>query len=278
MDTSLLSQANEQTQSQETTNTTTQDSWTAPEWAKGLSVDQEILKAPMFQSIKSVDDIVKGYHHAQKMVGADKVIVPNKNSSAEEWRNYFVKAGLPEKFDDYKPEIPQSFDNEQFRKTLTTKAYELNIKPDQLSEITKLFDGYNNDIVKEYEADVVNEIKATESALRKEWGEGFEKQIHRANRVVKHFGGEELHKDITNSELANNGQFLRLMAKIGEKMLNEDSFKPGTTTTFGMTKEEAKSKINAIYGDLNSPYYNKDHAQHKEYLDNMLKYQEILAN
>jgi len=153
----------------------------------------------------------------------------------------------------------------------------MNIKPDQLSKVAELFDKMNGDIVSKYEQEQQEALKSTAAELKKEWGQGFEKQIARANRVVKHFGGEEMHKAVLESDLANNGQFLRLMAKIGEKMLNEDTFMADSVSTFGMTKAEAQSKLNAIMGDTKGPYYNSSHAQNKEYVDKVLKYHEILA-
>lgn len=258
-------------------NNTTTETFTPPEWAKGISVDQEILKAPMFQTIKSMDDIVKGYYNAQKLIGSDKVVVPNKNSSSDEWRNFYIKAGLPEKFDDYKAELPKSIDDEAFKGELLKTAYEMNVKPDQLQKIAELMDKHNEKLIQDYETGVQEDIKKVADDLKQEWGQGFEKQIARANRVIKHFGGEEVHKQVLSSDLANNKDFLKLMAKIGEKMTGEDTFNYETTSTFGMTKEEAKSKMNAIFGDSNSPYFNSQHAQHQEYLDKMLKYQEILS-
>lgn len=251
--------------------------FTPPTWAAGLSVDQEILKAPMFSSIKSVDDVVKGYYNAQKMVGADKIVVPGKNASSDEWRNYYVKGGLPSTFDDYKVDLPSSFDDQGFNAEFLKAAYENNVRPDQLQKLTEMFDKSNEKIVADYEEQQAQELQQTAQSLKQEWGQGFEKQIARANRVIKHFGGDDIHKQVLESDLANNGQFLRLMAKIGEKMTGEDSFNYETTSSFGMTKDEAKSKMNAIYGDMNSPYFNRDHAQHKEFLDKMLKFQEVLA-
>lgn len=256
----------------------TENTFVAPEWAKGLSIEQEILAAPMFKSVKSLDDVVKGYYHAQKMVGADKIVVPNKNSSSDEWKNYFVKAGLPESIDSYKVELPSSFDDSSLKETLTKTAFESNIMPDQLNKVMAILEEHNNKIISDYEASQADAIKATAEELKKEWGQGFDKQIFRAQRVVKHFGGDEMFNEVINSELANNGQFLKLMAKIGEKMTGEDSFMPEQIkSSFGMTKEEAKKKINQIYGDSNSPYFNSAHAQHKDFLEEMLKLQEIVA-
>ncbi len=141
-----------------------------------------------------------------------------------------------------------------------------------------MIDQSNEKLVADFEAGQKQALAQTAGELKQEWGQGFEKQIARANRVIKHFGGDEMHKAISGSDLANSKDFLRLMAKIGEKMTGEDNFQYEATHTFGMTKDEAKSKMNAVYGDVNSPYFNREHAQHQEYLDKMLKYQEILSN
>ena len=252
--------------------------YTPPEWAKGSTVDHEILKAPMFSSVKNMDDVIKGYYHAQKMVGADKVVVPTKNSSPEEVKAYYQKVGLPEKFEDYKAELPKSFDNQEFNSELLKAAYENNVNPTQLQKLTEMFERADEKLVADYEASQIAEVKANAEALRKEWGQGFPKQIDKANRVIKHFGGDEMHKAIAQSDLRNNVDFLRLMAKIGDKMSGEDTFQQGSVETFSMTKEEAKSKSLALYADENGPYLNANHAQHKEFVEKMAKYQQIMAS
>jgi len=42
-----------------------------------------------------MDDVIKSYYHASKLVGADKVVVPNKNSTQNNGKSINVKAGLP---------------------------------------------------------------------------------------------------------------------------------------------------------------------------------------
>lgn len=256
----------------------TPPAFVAPEWAKGINVGEDILKAPMFATIKSVDDVVKGFYHAQKMVGADKVVVPGKHASSDEWKNYYVKAGLPADFSEYKVELPKSFDDNDFNSNLMKAAYENNIRPDQLQKIVTMIDEGNEKLISDYEANQEADLQKTAQELKQEWGAGFDKQIARANRVIKHFGGEEMHKAVASSELANNKDFLRLMAKIGEKMTTEDSsINYESASSFSMTRAEAQSKANAMYADVNGPYLNSQHAQHKEFVDKMLKYQEIIS-
>jgi hypothetical protein len=60
-------------------------------------------------------------------------------------------------------------------------------------------------------------------------------------------------------------------------MTKEDSFSQEVVTRFGIGKEEAQKKINSIYGNPNHPYFDDGHAQHKDAVAEMLRYQEILA-
>lgn len=251
--------------------------YVAPEWAKGLTVDPEILKAPMFTSVKDMNDVVKGYYHAQKMVGADKVVVPTKSSTPEEWKAYYQKAGLPATLDDYKPELPASIDNEDFKKNLINKAYELNVRPDQLAAIVAEMEANNDSIVNNYQEEQKKEQLATVDSLKKEWGGDYQRNLLQAQRVIKHFGGDDTLKAVLESPLANDGQFLRLMAKVGSSLTKEDTFSQDIVSHFGTSREDAQKKINEMFGNPKSPYFDRDHAQHKDSVAQMLRWQEIVA-
>jgi hypothetical protein len=248
------------------------------EWMKGLTVEPEILQASHFKNFKSLDDVVKSYHHAQKMIGADKVVIPNKNSSPDEWKNYYAKVGHPTSLEEFKVELPKTLDDQEFKSNLMNKALELNMRPDQLSSVVDMMEKYYDSEAQKYEQQEQAKIQQGSESLLKEWGEaGFKKNIAGAQRVIKHFGGDEALKQVLESPLANDVSFIKLMAKIGEKLTSEDSFTLEVTSRFGMTKDEASRKINEVYGKGDHPYFNPQHAQHKEAMNDMLKWQEILA-
>jgi len=211
------------------------------------------------------------------MVGADKAIIPTKASTPEEWRAFYQKGGLPATLDDYKPELPATLDNEDFKKNLISKAYELNVRPDQLAAIVSEMEANNDAIVSEYQKSQELEVQQTTDSLKKEWGGDYQRNLLQAQRVIKHFGGDDALKTVLESPLANDGQFLRLMAKIGGKLVKEDTFSQDIVSHFGTSREEANKKINEIYGNGSHPYFDTNHAQHKDAVKQMLRYQEILA-
>jgi hypothetical protein len=251
--------------------------WTAPEWAKGLNIGEEILKEPMFSSVKDMNDVVKGYYHAQKMVGADRVVIPNKNSTAEQWKDYYVKAGLPAGLEDYKAELPPSMDNKEFNKLLTAKAYEMNIRPDQLSSIANEMEKYNEQIVTGYEQEQAQEKEQTSEGLKKEWGNDFQRNLMGIQKTIEHFGGKDLLRSVLESPLSNDGHFLRLLNNITSKLNREDTFSQDVVQTFGMSSKDAQSKINDIYADNTGAYYDSNSPKHKSAVEEMLRYQEIIS-
>lgn len=253
------------------------EAFTPPEWAKGINVEPDILKAPMFSSVKSIDDVVKGYYHAQKMVGADKVVLPTKNSSPEEWKAFYNKLGVPESVDKYELETP--FKGTDFETKVKQKAFELNLKPDQAKALIDLMEERNSSIVADYEKEEQANIAKVKETLTKEWGTAYDRKISNAQKVIKHFGGEDMLKAVVNDPtVGNNETVLRLLAAIGDKLHQEDTFQQDVVTKFGTTKEEAKKKINEMMGDMKHPYHNREHASHGDALKQMLDLQEILSN
>lgn len=255
-----------------------QSPFVPPSWAKGMNIDEEILKAPVFNNVKSTEDIVKSYYHAQKLIGADKIAVPNKNSTAEQWKEYYVKAGLPAGIEDYKAELPPSMDNQDFNKKLVEKAYEMNVRPDQLAGIAAEMEKFNDQIVAEYENTQKQELTQTAEGLKKEWGQDFQRNLAQVQKTIEHFGGKEALDSILESPLANDGTFLRLINKISSKLNREDTFSQDVVESFGLSAADAKNKINDIFADPKHPYYDSNSPKHKQALEDMLRYQKIIAN
>jgi hypothetical protein len=248
----------------------------APEWAKGI--EPEFMNDPIMKNVRDIPSLVKSYVHAQRLVGRDRVVVPTKDSKPEEFKSYFQKIGLPESIDKYEANIPEGalFSPEKLA-VMKQAAYENNILPNQFSKMLELFNAEKTEVMSAHEQEEVARVSATQETLKKEWGEGYTKKINQANATLSHFGGPELMKYIHESPIGSDEKFIRLMANIGEKLKSEDTFNSEVVSRFGMTKEEAKTKMNRIYGDMGHPYFSSSHASHKDALAEMLKYQEILA-
>ena len=253
------------------------DGWTRQEWANGLDVEDEILRSNMFTSVKNVSDVVKGYYHAQKLVGADKIAVPNEKSSPEQWRAYYEKVGLPSKLEDYNTDIPATYNDDSFKKELFKAAHDSFIKPDQLKNILGVVDKYNEKLASSVDEDDKRAMETTVNNLKAAWGSEMDRNISVIKDTIKHLGGDDTFKAIMDSPLADNETFIKFMFDISKKLNKEDTFGKDIVRKYNMSKEDAQSRLNEIMGDKNSPYFQSNHPQKNDFMTEVLKLQEILA-
>lgn len=247
-------------------------------WLKG--VDEEYAKEPSLQAIKDLPSLVKSYVHSQRMLGKDKVIIPDsKTATEQDWKNFYSKLGLPSEVNEYKVDI--DLEKSPFDPTFVDEyrslAHKLNILPSQAKGILEYFQNALEGQNKEAEEEGKLSVQSALEGLQKEWGEGFNKNILNAQQVVKVFGDEDMMDYLNSSGIGNDPRIIKFLAKIGSS-LKEDTFSSDAVGHLGMTKEEAQRSIDAVYGDLNHPYHNSDHPSHKHAIAEMGKYFKVLSN
>jgi hypothetical protein len=231
----------------------------------------ELKDAPWMKNVADVPTLVKNYENAQKMIGADKIPVPAKGASKEEWQAVFRKLGVPEKLDEYKFDLdPKVKVDPEFLTGFKTKAHALGMLPDQAKEVVGWFSEVNE---KAWETmNKQAEQKSTEEirALQSEWGEAFTQNIDAAKVVIKEFTDEATAKALRDAGLGRNPAFLKFLHSVSKTMA-EDKFRggPGGQSGSAITPAEALAKINEVKADKAHPYWNADHAGHlaakKEY-------------
>ena len=59
------------------------------------------------QNFQDMDGFVKSYLHSQKLVGSDKIPIPNKYATDEDWNAVYEKLGKPTSPDGYEYNLPK---------------------------------------------------------------------------------------------------------------------------------------------------------------------------
>jgi hypothetical protein len=235
------------------------------------SLPLEIKDAPFMKNVTSVETLAKNYANAQKLIGAEKMPVPNKNWGEKEWKEAYQKMGLPEDVKDYNI-LEKDFKSEvlegEFLENFKKAAWEKGILPHQAKELVKWFDQYEQQATKTYVEKTHQEQEKGIKNLQAEWGEAFDNNLIKAKAALKEFGSEEDIKTIRDMGLGNNPSFIKLMAKVGET-LSEDKLVVTGQVDPKYTPAQADSEIKKILADTSSPYWNKEHAQHKEVVEHM---------
>ena len=55
-------------------------------------IPEEYREEKSLQNFSNMDDFVKSYLHSQKLVGADKIPVPNKMATDDDWKAVYDRA------------------------------------------------------------------------------------------------------------------------------------------------------------------------------------------
>lgn len=232
------------------------------EWKSFLPED--IKEDPALGAIKTVDNLAKSYVHSQRMLGADRVVVPSKHATPEEWKEFHRKVGVPDNLEEYSVDNSKSLEKEffdDFRKT----AHEAGMLP---SQAQKVFDWYarsaeqasTNDEEK-FKSDQEKSVRE----LKTEWGTAYDQKVKRAQAAVNHFGDNDLVTYLDETGLGNNPKLIKAFSKMGES-LTEDQFKGNVKGELGFTPDEAQKKLNDIFANKEHPYFDKSHPNHKNAL------------
>jgi len=239
-------------------------------WKEGLP--EEFRADPSLASIKDIPNLTKAFINAQKLIGKDKIPVPDQHATEEDWQNIFDKLGRPKELKDYQVKLDKEAGLEDsFLDSFKEQAHKAGILPKQAEKLLNWYGLTAKGAAESLKAKHTEKQTAEIAELKKEWGNGFEQQIKIAELAIRDFGGDELIKHLKESGLNNDSRLIKVFAKIGAE-LREDKLPGGTSREGGgMTPEQAKERIESIKSDRQHPYYLKDHPNHQAAVAEMSK-------
>jgi len=196
--------------------------------------------------------LAKSYVHAQKLVGADKVVLPKPDAPREEWDAFFKRLGRPDEPTGYELAAPEGVEykaDEATDKWFRETAHRLGLSRTQANE---LFAEY----VKFADAELRQAAQATEqqraealSTLQREYGTALQEKVAVAQKAVEFFGGDDLKTFLDESGLGDHPALVKAFVKIGEAM-SEDTLGPAVhPARFGYTPEAAQRRIAELRAD-----------------------------
>jgi hypothetical protein len=245
--------------------------WFPENWKELLP--DELKNEPSIKSLKDPIALAKSYIHGQKLIGKEKIIVPDKDTSEEEWSKVWQKLGMPEDLTKYEFKAPEGADPE-IVKSFKEFAPKAGILP---GAAEKLF-SWMTDRAQAIEAQQEETNKATFTktvdGLKKEWGQAYDRKLSNASGLFNQFADDETKAFMRDTGFSNHPKVLKLMSKIADAF-GEDKFRsPGGNGDMGMTPDEADAKIKEVYANPNHAYFNKNNPQHQQAREQMSKYHE----
>ena len=239
------------------------------DWKASLS--DELRADKSLENIKDIESLAKSYVHAQKLVGTDKIPVPNKFATEDDWKAVYEKLGRPEDPTGYKYELGEDARiNEEALKIFSEEAHKLGLLPSQANGVVKF---YNDLVAKDDDAAETTAVAAREQAqadLKKEWGPAYDHNLTRAANVAK----QVVDADFLNihledgSKLGDHPAMIKAFAVLADKM-GEDNIVQASGPAY-MTPSQIEKQIGELT-QQGSAYWDKNHPNHA------LAVQEVLA-
>jgi len=239
-------------------------------------IPESFKEEKSLSNFNNMEDFVKSYLHAQKLIGTDKISIPNKHATEEDWNEVYKKLGAPEKPEDYKYNIKdQDLDQAQvseFNKT----AHKLGLLPKQAEGLIKFYNEFNNNIAESQEDQAAQSQLVTETELKKEFGPQFAKRLDQAKRLaVNSLGSEFLENTFLKdgSRLGDNLSVIKAFSNLADK-LSEDEIVKGEGSSY-LTAKEIEKEINELTQE-GSSYWSKTHPNHSKSVQEVFKLREML--
>jgi len=253
---------------EETTQTTTdtpqvnQQPTVSNSWKETIS--EEFRNDPNISKFTEIDALAKSYINATRMIGQDKVAVPNENSTDDQWNEVYGKLGRPESPDKYKLEVNSDLVplDESAVKSFAENAHQLGLNNKQAQGILEYYKNSMENSVQQARIDTETAQANSEAELRKEWGRSFDENIKKAGAVAK----ANMDETVLNMELKDGTRLgdhpavIKGFANIAN-ILSEDKL-VGTESENVDQGADYEAEISKLVNDRDGPYWNKSHPDH----------------
>jgi len=250
---------------------------TAKTWKEAIS--EEFRNDPNIEKFTEIDALAKSYINATQMIGKDKVAVPNKNSTDDQWNEVYDKLGRPESADKYslnaKSEVVPI--DEQAIKQFAENAHQLGLNNKQAQGILEFYKNNMEGMAHQAKVDTETAQAQSTQQLRQEWGREFDTNIKKAGALAKaNMNPEILDMQLKDGmRLGDHPEIIKGFAKIAG-MMSEDKI-VSTESENVSSNTDVETEISDIMNNKDGPYWNKSHPDHDKMVQQVYTLREMLT-
>ena len=241
---------------------TTEQPTVAKSWKEAIS--EEFRNDPNISKFTEIDALAKSYINATRMIGQDKVAVPNENSTDDQWNEVYTKLGRPESADKYKLDINSEVApiDEGAIKTFAETSHKLGLNNKQAQGILEYYKSIMEGSAQQSKIDTETAQAQAEQQLRQEWGKTFDENVKKAGSIAKaNLGVDVLDMQLKDgTRLGDHPEVIKGFAKIAD-MMSEDKIVSTESENVDQGKD-LEQEISKIMNDRTGPYWNKGHPEH----------------
>jgi hypothetical protein len=255
---------------------TTEQPKVATSWKEAIS--EEFRQDPNIEKFTEIDALAKSYINATKMIGQDKVALPNKNSTEDQWNEFYDKVGRPESADKYSLDVKSDLvplDNGAV-KQFAENAHKLGLSNKQAQGVLEFYKNSMEGTAQQSKVDTETAQVQAEQELRQEWGREFENNVKKAGALAK----ANINSDILDLELksgirvGDHPELIKGFAKIASMMSEDKIVSPESDSA--SKSADIESEISTITNNTDGPYWNKQHPDHDKVVQQVYTLREML--
>lgn len=230
------------------------------------SLPQDMREDQNITKFDSVEAMGKSWLNAQRLIGADKIPMPQTD---EDWGNVYNRLGRPEDVTGYQIEAPEGAEiNQDMQDSFLSTAHNLGLNQKQVEGLAawQFEQGANADT----QSQQASEQAFTEAmnGLKNEWGGAFEQNANIAVRAAGEFLGDNDKQFLESAKvdgvaLGDHPAFLKLFNNIGKQMM-EGSKLEGIGSEMAKTPQEMEDERNSLMA--HPAYLDRNHPEHKQTL------------
>ena len=240
-------------------------------WQNAL--DAEFKDDPSIKHIKDIPTLVKSYINGQKLIGGEKISIPSKHATDDDWKGVFKKLGLPETLETYNLEVAKDLNvDDSFLAGFKKAAHDASILPSQAKKMLDWSIEYSKAGIAQMEKSKEDAKTGSLQALKQEWGQAFEQNITKAQSAFRELATPAELKHFNDSGMGNDPVVIGLFAKIAG-LLKEDTLpNGGQVGPSKLSPHDAHIEINKIRGDKAHPYNDGKHPSHDNAVKEMAEF------
>ena len=241
------------------------------------SISEEFRSDPNIEKFTEIDALAKSYINATRMIGQDKVAVPNKNSTEDQWNEVYSKLGRPESADKYALNIESEAVamDENAIKSFAEQSHKLGLNNTQAQGILEFYKNNMESNMQRATVDTETAQAQAETELRAEWGKEFDNQVAKAGALAKaNMNPEILDLQMQDgTRIGDHPEIIKGFAKIAG-MLSEDKLVSTESESVNSMKD-LQSEISAITNNTDGPYWNSQHPDHEKMVQQVYTLREM---
>lgn len=244
------------------------------------AIPEELRNDPNISKFTELESLAKSYVNATRMIGQDKVAIPNNNSTEDQWNEVYDKLGRPESADKYQLDVKSDvvpFD-ESAIKSFTENAHKLGLNNKQAQGILEFYKNSMEGSAQQNQVDMETAQAQAEQELRKEWGRAYEDNIKKAGAVAKaNMDANILDMQLKDgTRLGDHPAIIKGFANIAN-ILSEDKL-VSTESESVSQGIDYSAEISKIVNDRDGPYWNKAHPDHDKVVQQVFNLRTMMTN